>query len=130
MDTQLISLFYQPLTTCHLDFVVKILGKCCVSSPTFTMFKFIEKKKKMFQIFAHSLKKKKQKISKTLAYLGFDNGMKLSIPALFFFIHKIKITPPVQPIDLYLHPWLFSHSLYFSPFYVFLVFSLSNQAAW
>ena len=74
------------------------------------MFKFIEKKKKMFQIFAHSLKKtkkkqkKKQKISKTLAYLGFDNEMKLSIPALFFFIHKIKITPPLQPIDLYLHP--------------------------
>ena len=58
----------------------------------------------MFQIFAHSLKKKKKKISKTLAYLGFDNRMKLSFPALFFFIHKIKITPPVQPTDLYLHP--------------------------
>ena len=71
-------IFYLPLTTCHLDFVIIFLWKYCVLNII---------KKKSF-IFAPLLKIYVYILCKTLVYFTFDNKMKLFFHALFFSIRK------------------------------------------
>ena len=76
----------------------------------------------MFQIFAHSLKKKKKKNSKTLAYFSIDSRKKLFFPALFFFINKKVHHCYNQQICIYICDSFLILSIFLFPFYVFLVF--------
>ena len=99
LDLQLTIFFYLPLTIGHLDFVVNFFWKYCVSSKNF----------------ANSLKKKKNILSRILAYFIVDNEMKLFFLALFFFINK-KITSLLQLANMY---------KFVSIFVIFSSFSLS-----
>ena len=82
--------FNLSLTTCHLDFVMEFLRKCCVGRTTLKLINFI-RNKQIFQNFAYLLKIYINILSEILAYFTVDSGMKLFFVALFFFISK-KIT--------------------------------------
>ena len=56
----------------------------------------------MFQIFAYLLKKKKNLISRTVAYFAVDSEMKLFFPTLFFFISKKLHYHYNQEISIYI----------------------------
>ena len=87
---QVVTNFYQDPQLTSLFFTFNNLSPkfCCENVMSIALFlKYLfYKKKKMFQIFAHSIKKKK--ISRTLAYFSIDSRIKMFFPALSFFIRK------------------------------------------
>ena len=117
LNSSLILIFYLPLTTCHLDFVVRFFWKCCVTNTTRKIFNFIKKKKKCFNLL-HLSWKKINHLFRTLAYFAIDNEMELFFPAFFFFINKKLHHRYNQQIYIYIWDSFFSFSL----LYVSLIF--------
>ena len=74
----------------------------------------------MFQIFSHSLKKKK---IQDFGLLFHWQQKKVVFPCTFL-LHQQKSTPLLKLTNLYQYLWFIPHSLslFLFPFYVFLVF--------
>ena len=111
---------------------MEFLWKFCVSSTTLKIFYFA-RKKKIFQNFAHSLKKIYINIiSGILPYFAVDSGMKLFFVTLLFFISK-KMTPLLQSTNIYIYIYIYIYNSFFifsillSPFLYFLSFSFYLQ---
>ena len=87
--------FYLPLTTCHLDFVIKFLWMYCVLNIIKKKFYFCSFVK---NIYVYSLQ------DSGLLYCWQQNE---AVFSCIFFLYKQKITLLLQPIYLYLHWWFF-----------------------
>ena len=116
LTPQLTSLFYLPLTTCHLDFVMRFFWKCCISNTTRKIFNFIKKKKKI-STFCTLVEKK----------LTFSSGLWLTLPLTaewsYFSLHfssssTKNYTTVTTNKSISTSKILFPHSL----FYVSLIF--------